>query len=95
MQLGFSSNVASDMVALTNFVKNFNFCGGLYFDSLLAKPLSDLYNNSSSNFQQSNDWQKVQFNTDLVSILQQSLIQKGFKYFFSPQNLFFFNLNAV
>ncbi len=34
VQLGFSSNIASDMVALTNFIKNFNFCGVLYFDSL-------------------------------------------------------------
>ncbi len=30
MQLGFSSNVTLDMVALTNFVKLFNFCGRLY-----------------------------------------------------------------
>ncbi len=54
MQLGFSSNNTSDMVALTNFVKNFNFCGRLYFNSLVAKPLSDLYYDSSSKFQ-SND----------------------------------------
>ena len=65
MQLGFSSNVTSDKVTLTNFVKNFNFCGGLYFDSLVAKPLSDLYSNSSSNFQ-SKDWIKVQNKTDLL-----------------------------
>jgi hypothetical protein len=32
----FSSNVTSDMVTLTNFVTDFNFCGGLYFDSLVA-----------------------------------------------------------
>ncbi len=51
MQLGFSSNATSDTVALTNFVKNFNFCGRLYFNSLAAKPLSDLYYDSSSNFQ--------------------------------------------
>ncbi len=67
VQLGFSSNVTSDMVALTNFIKNFNFCGRLYFDSLVAKPLSDLYFDSNSNFWQSNDWQKVQYNTDLLS----------------------------
>ncbi len=54
VQLGFSSNVTSDTVTLTNFVKTFNFCGRLYFDSLVAKPLSDLYYDSSSNFQ-SND----------------------------------------
>ncbi len=36
VQLGFSSIVASDTVALTNFFKNFNFGGGLYFDSLVA-----------------------------------------------------------
>ncbi len=64
MQLGFSSNVTSDTVTLTNFIKSFNFCGGLYFDSLVAKSLSNHYCNSSSNFQ-SNDWQKVQYNTDL------------------------------
>ncbi len=57
MQLGFSSNVILDRVTLTNFIKNFNFCGGLYFDSLVAKPLSDLYYDSSSNFQD-NNWQK-------------------------------------
>ncbi len=33
VQLGFSSNVALDTVALTNFVKNFNFGGRLYSDS--------------------------------------------------------------
>ncbi len=65
VQLGFSSIVTLDTVALTNFVKNFNFCGGLHYDSLVAKPLSDLYYDSSSNFQ-SNDWQKVQYNTDLL-----------------------------
>jgi hypothetical protein len=37
VQLGFSSNVALDTVALTNFIKNFNFCGELYFNSLVAK----------------------------------------------------------
>ncbi len=51
MQLDFSSNATSDTVALINFVKNFNFCGRLYFDSLVAKPLSNLYYDSSSNFQ--------------------------------------------
>ncbi len=50
VQLGFSSNVISDMVDLTNFLKNFNFCGRLCFDSLVAKPLSELYDDSSSNF---------------------------------------------
>jgi hypothetical protein len=34
---------------------NIDFCGGLYFDSLVAKPLSDLYYDSSSNFQESYD----------------------------------------
>jgi hypothetical protein len=43
------------MVTLTDFIKNFNFCAKLYFDSLVAKPLSDLYYDSSSDFQQSND----------------------------------------
>ncbi len=66
MQLGFSSDVNSDTVALTNLVKNFNFCGGLYFNRLVAKPLSDLYSDSSSHFQ-SNDWQQVQYNTDLLN----------------------------
>jgi hypothetical protein len=42
MHLGFSSNVTLDMVALTNFVKLFNFCGRLYPYSLVAKPLSNL-----------------------------------------------------
>jgi len=37
------------MVPLNNFV-NFNFCGRLYFDGLVAKPLIDLYYDSSSNF---------------------------------------------
>jgi hypothetical protein len=36
MQLGLSSNVTLDAVTLANFVKNFSFCGGLYFDSLVA-----------------------------------------------------------
>jgi len=36
--LGFSSNVTSDTVTLTNFVKNSNFCGRLCCDSLVAKP---------------------------------------------------------
>jgi hypothetical protein len=39
MQWGFSSNVTLDTVTLTNFVKNFDLCGGLYFDSLVAKPV--------------------------------------------------------
>ncbi len=65
MELGFSSNVTSDMVTLTNIVKNFNFCGRLYCDSVVAKPLSDLYCNSSFNFQ-SNNWQQAQYNTDLI-----------------------------
>jgi hypothetical protein len=30
VQLGFSSNVTLDTVALTNFVRLFNFCGRLY-----------------------------------------------------------------
>ena len=77
MQLGFSSNIASDKVALTNFIKNFNFCGGTYFDSLVAKPLSDLYGDSSSNFQQSNDWQKVQFNPDLLNQRHCNLYRKN------------------
>jgi hypothetical protein len=61
VQLGFSS----DTVTLTKFVKNFNLYGRLYSDSLVAKHLSNLYSDSSSNFQ-SNDWQKVQYNTDLL-----------------------------
>ncbi len=40
VQLGFSSNITSDKVALTNFVKSFNFCGRLFFDSLVAQPFS-------------------------------------------------------
>ena len=56
MQFGFSSNIPLRVIS-----------GRLYFDSLVAKPLSALYYDSSSNFQQSNDWQKVQFNTDLLS----------------------------
>ncbi len=55
VQLGFSSNIPLRVTS-----------GGLYFDSLVAKPLSNLYDNSISNFQQSNDWQKVQFNTALL-----------------------------
>jgi len=54
MQLGFSSNLTLDTVILTNVIKNFNVCGRLYFNSLVAKPLGNLYCNSSSNFQ-SND----------------------------------------
>jgi hypothetical protein len=50
MQVDFSSNVTSEMVTLTNFVKIFNFCGRLYFDSLVAKPLSNLYIESNSKF---------------------------------------------
>jgi hypothetical protein len=65
VQLCFSSNVTLDLVTLTNFIKNSNFCGRLYFDSLVGKRLSDLYYNSSSNFQ-SNNWQKVQYDTDLL-----------------------------
>ncbi len=65
MRLGFSSNITSDKVTLTNFLKSFNFRGGLYFDSLVAKPLSNLYYDSRSNFQ-SDVWQKVQYNTDLL-----------------------------
>ncbi len=73
MQLGFSSNVTSDTVTLTNFIKDFNICVRLYFNSLVAKPLSDLYDNSRSNFQQSSDWQKVQYNTDLLKQKQSYL----------------------
>ena len=36
MQLDFSSNVASDTITLTNFVKSSSFCGRLYFYSLVA-----------------------------------------------------------
>ncbi len=74
MQLGFSSNVASDTVTLTNLIKNFNFWGRLYSDSLVAKPLSNLYYDSHSNFQQSNDWQKVQYKTDLL------ILRHGYLY---------------
>ncbi len=52
MQLGFSSIVPLQVTS-----------GRLYYDSLVTKPLSNLYDNSSYNFQQSNNWQKVQFNT--------------------------------
>jgi hypothetical protein len=45
MLLGFSSNGPL----------RGNFCGALCFNSLVAKPLSDLYDNSSSNFQKSID----------------------------------------
>ena len=78
MQLAFSSSVTSDMVTLTNFVKNFNFCGGLHSNSLVAKPLSNLYYDSRSNFQQSNDWQKVQYITDLLK-QRQIFIQNGWR----------------
>jgi hypothetical protein len=47
--------VTGDTVTLTNFVKNFNLCGRLLYNSLVAKPLSALFCNSCSNFQQSND----------------------------------------
>jgi hypothetical protein len=57
VQFGFSSYVTSDRVILNNFIKNFNFCGTLYFNSLVAKSLGDLYSDGSANFQ-SNDWQK-------------------------------------
>ena len=50
VQLGFSSNVTSDTVTLINFVRNFNFCCRLYGDNQVAKPLSNLYCDSSSNF---------------------------------------------
>jgi len=36
VELGFSLNVALNTVTLTNFIKDFNFCGGLYFNSLVA-----------------------------------------------------------
>jgi len=60
------------MITLTNFIKKFNICGRLYFDSLVVKQLSNLYCDSSSNFQ-SNDWQKVQYNTDLLKQKQNYL----------------------
>ncbi len=44
VQLGFSSNVQLWVTS-----------GGLYFDSLVARPMSDLYYDSTSKFQQSND----------------------------------------
>ncbi len=49
VQLGFSSNITSDTKTLTNFIKNFNFCGRQYFNSLVAKPLSNLFSDGSSN----------------------------------------------
>ncbi len=55
---------------LSNIIQNFNFCGKLYFDSIVAKTLSDLYSDSSSNFQQSNDWQNVQYNTSILIPIQ-------------------------
>jgi len=63
MQWGFSSNVTSDMVALTNFIMLFNFCGRLYSLQSSWQTLSDQYSKSSSNYQ-SNEWQQVQYNTD-------------------------------
>ncbi len=54
MQLGFSFNVTSDTVALTNFVKLLTSVIDCTPHGLVAKPLSDLYCDSSSNFQ-SND----------------------------------------
>ncbi len=56
MQLGFSSKIPLWVTS-----------GRLYLDSLVAKHLSDLYDDSSANFQQSDEWQKVQFNADLLS----------------------------
>jgi len=56
VQLGFASKIPLWVTS-----------GRLYLDSLVAKHLSDLYNDSSANFQQSNDWQKVQFDADLSS----------------------------
>ncbi len=38
VQLGFSSNVTSDTVTLTNFVKNLNFCGRLYSKQYSGQP---------------------------------------------------------
>ncbi len=64
VQLGISYNVTSDTVTLTNF------------DSLVAKSLSDLHYNSSTNFQ-SNAWQKVQYNTDLLKQKQGYLYRNG------------------
>ncbi len=65
VQLGFSSDVSTWVTS-----------GGLCFDSLVAKPLSRLYYDSGSDFQQSNDWQKVQFNTDLLHKRQCYLYRK-------------------
>ncbi len=70
MQLGFPSNITLDIVTLPNFFKN--HCGRLYFDSLVAKPLSDMYYDSSSNFQ-TNDWQKVQYNTQRQLFIQSKM----------------------
>ncbi len=44
-------------------------------NSLVAKPLSDLYYDSSSNFQ-SNDRQQVQYDTDLLNPRQGYLYRK-------------------
>jgi len=63
MQLGFSSNIPLWVTS-----------GGVYFDSLVAKPLSILYYDSS--FQQSNDLQKVHFNTDFLKWKQGYLYTK-------------------
>ncbi len=74
MLLAFSSNATSDTVTLTNF------CVGLCSNSLVGKLLSDLYYDSSSNFQ-SNNWQKVQYNTDLFKwklfIQKMTVLKKG------------------
>ncbi len=60
------------VLVLTNFVKNSNFVVDCFLNSLVAKPLSDLYCDSSSNFQ-SNGWQQVQYNTDLQKQMQENL----------------------
>jgi hypothetical protein len=59
VQLGFSSNVPLRVTL--------SISGRLYFDSLVAKPLNNLYNDSWSYFEQSNDWQKVLLKTDLLT----------------------------
>ncbi len=52
-------------MAQTRFVKHFNFVADCFLNSLVAKQLSDLYCDSSSNFQ-SNDRQQAQYNTALL-----------------------------
>ncbi len=76
MQLGFTSVTSLKTWqfswVLTNFIKNYNFCGRLFSQQSSGQTLNDLYYDSSSNFQ-SNDWQQIQYNTDLLKQRQTNL----------------------